>query len=168
MPEALLIDAELRPHRSLGRAGFIVLMGIVCLVSIVVGGVFLLAGAWPVLGFFGLDVALIYLAFRINYRSGRLVERLRLTPALLEVERVLPSGRVGRWSFQPYWLKVGLETPDEHHSRLTLSGRGQSLSIGAFLTPEERRELSEMLNAALARLRRAAAPRPDGLTEPQG
>ena len=37
-------------------------------VSFVAGVVFLLMGAWPVFGFFGLDVLLLYWAFRLNYR----------------------------------------------------------------------------------------------------
>ena len=79
MPERWLIDAELRPHRSLGRAGFVALMAAVSLASFGAGAAFALAGAWPVLGFFGLDVALVWLAFRLNFRGGRLVERLRLS-----------------------------------------------------------------------------------------
>ena len=71
-----------RPHRSLGPAripdpddchsGA---------VSFVAGFVFLLIGAWPVFGFFGLDVVLIYLAFKLNYRAARLYETIDLTPA---------------------------------------------------------------------------------------
>ncbi len=160
MREPLLLDAELRPHRSLGRAGFVVLMGCVSLACFGAGAAFAIAGAWPVFGFLGLDVVLIWLAFRLNYRSGRLVERLSLSPARLEVRRVGPSGRVRRWSFQPCWLKVALEAPDEHHNRLTLSSRGKSLAIGAFLTPEERRELHRTLNDALERLRGVAALQP--------
>lgn len=153
----LLIDAELRPHRSLGRSGFLVLMGCLALASAAAGTAFAVAGAWPVLGFFGLDVALVWLAFRLNVRDGRRVERVRLSPARLEVERVSPSGRVGRWAFQPYWLTVALEEPEAHRCRLTLSSRGIRLSIGAFLTPEERRALYRALTEALGRLRGAPA-----------
>jgi uncharacterized membrane protein len=45
-------------------------------ISFITGVLFLAAGAWPVLGFFGLDVLLVYIAFRLNYRSGRLYETL--------------------------------------------------------------------------------------------
>ena len=155
MPERWLIDAELRPHRSLGRAGFAALMAAVSLASYGAGAAFALAGAWPVLGFFGLDVALVWLAFRLNFRGGRLVERLRLSAAACEVERVEPSGRVRRWSFQPWWMRAELEAPEEHRCRLRLSARGASVVVGAFLTPAERREVHAALTVALARLRAA-------------
>lgn len=149
----LLIDAELRPHRSLGRAGFFALMSCVALASFGAGLAFALAGAWPVLGFFGLDVALVWLAFHLNERGGRTVERLRLSPERCDVERIGPTGRTECWSFQPFWLRVALEAPNERHCRLTLSSRGTRVSVGAFLTPDERRALYRTLRDALDGLR---------------
>src|SRR5690606_29773979 len=78
-PAPTLFDAELRPHRSLSPRGFLLLMSGVCALSFTGGLAFFLAGAWPVVGFLGADVLLIYLAFRASYRSGCLVERLHLT-----------------------------------------------------------------------------------------
>lgn len=162
----LLIDAELRPHRSLGRAGFLALMGSVALASFGAGLAFALAGAWPVLGFFGVDVALIWLAFHLNERGGRAVERLRLSPERCDVERIGPTGRTGYWSFQPFWLRVALEAPDEHHCRVTLSSRGTRVSVGAFLTPEERRALYRTLREALSTLRATPGAADPANTEP--
>src|ERR1700741_5435615 len=85
--------AVLTPHRSLGPKGFLALMIAFGAVSFVTGMLFLVMGAWPVLGFFGLDVLLVYVAFRLNYRSGRLYETLDLTPASLVLTRMHPSGR---------------------------------------------------------------------------
>ena len=58
-PQPELFSALLTPHRSLNRTGFLVLMAFVCVVSFAAGMVFLLMGAWPVFGFFGLDVLAI-------------------------------------------------------------------------------------------------------------
>src|SRR5262249_42135057 len=85
--------ALLTPHRSWRPSGFLVLMAALSGISFVRGLAFYLAGAWPVMGFFGLDVALIYLAFRLNSRSGRLYETVELTPGLFSWTRVHPSGR---------------------------------------------------------------------------
>lgn len=68
----LYFDAVLRPHRSLGPTGFFILMSAVCVVSFGYGIVFIMIGAWPIFGFLGLDALLIYFAFRMSYRSGRL------------------------------------------------------------------------------------------------
>ncbi len=62
--------AVLRPNRSLGRTGFALVMALLAGASVLVGTMFLLMDAWPVFGFFGLDVVLVYLAFRMSYRSG--------------------------------------------------------------------------------------------------
>ncbi len=152
-----LFDAVLTPHRSLGPGGFLVLMGGIVAVSFTVGMVFLIAGAWPIFGFFGLDVALIYWAFRVSYRSGRMRERLLMTRDELIVERIDPKGQVRRWTFQPYWLKVEIDDPPEHTSQLVLRSHGRSLAVGAFLSPPERGEVASALRRALAECRTPAS-----------
>ena len=68
--EPTIFAAVLTPHRSLGNIGFLVLMIVFGGVSFVSGIAFLMMGAWPIFGFFGLDVLLLYWAFRINYRRA--------------------------------------------------------------------------------------------------
>ena len=151
--EALLFDAVLYPHRSLSPAGFWLIMGAISLVSFTAGVAFLLKGAWPIFGFFGLDVLLMYWAFKASYRSGRLHETIRLSREALVIERIQPSGRRQSWRFQPHWLRVELDEPAAHGSRLTLRSHGKSLVVGAFLTPEERAEVAVALRRALIDLR---------------
>lgn len=155
---AAIFDAELTPHRSLSPRGFVILMSAVCAVSFAGGLAFYLAGAWPVVGFLGADVLLIYLAFKISYRSGRLVERLHLTRDRLIVSRVWPGGRRRSWEFQPYWLQVEMADPPRHDSQLVLRSHGRSLVVGSFLTKQERAEVATALRAALARVRQICRP----------
>ncbi len=151
--EPPLFNVVLTPNRSLSPAGFWIVMVGVAAISFTAGLVFLLQGAWPVFGFFGLDVALIYFAFRASYRSGNLYETVRLTREELAIRRVLPSGQTRSWSFQPYWLRVHMDEPPVPGSQLTLTSHGKSLVIGSFLSPAERVELARALRAALSRAR---------------
>ncbi len=156
----VIFDAELAPNRSLGRAGFIAVMAGVIVISVGLGVFFLLQGAWPVLGFFGLDIALLYLAFRLSYRSGRLRETIRVTADEVMVRRIAPNGRTTEWRFNPYWLRVALDDPVEHHSQITLTSHGRSLVIGPFLAPEERASLVAALRDALGEANRRYAGAP--------
>ena len=151
--DAYLFDAVLQPNTSLKPKGFLLLMTAVAVVSGVAGFAFMLIGAWPILGFFGLDLALIYLAFKANYRWAGLHETVRLTKDSLVIERISPSGKIQRWRFQPYWLKVQIDIPVKHDSQLVLSSHGKHLKIGAFLAPDERVELANALKGALRMLR---------------
>ena len=151
-----LLDAVLQPHRSLSQTGFALLMGFVGSIGFANGIAFLTIGAWPVSGFCGLEIGLFYLLFRLNYRGMRMFERVRLTPAALTVERHDHNGRVRRWSFQPYWLKVTIDDPPEPGSPLLLSSHGRSLAIGGFLPPAERLDFARVLTRALAGLRGGA------------
>jgi uncharacterized membrane protein len=147
--------AILHPHRSLGPTGFLVLMLAIGAVSFVTGMVFLAMGAWPVFGFFGLDVALVYLAFRLNYRSGRLYETVELTPEMLTVTRVHPSGKRESFDFNPYWVRVLLAEGPQGRTDLRLASHGREFSFGRFLTDDERRDFSSALSGALIAARGA-------------
>ena len=114
-------------------------------------------GAWPVTGFFGLDVALIYLAFRLNYRSARRSEILRLAGDAFTVERISVRGNRRVWQFQPFWLRVVLEERDPDRNRLFVASHGRFLAIGDFLAPAARRELAATIRDALSRWRASLA-----------
>ncbi|MDE1149076.1 MAG: DUF2244 domain-containing protein [Azospirillaceae bacterium] len=150
----VLLSVILRPHRSLSRRGFRILMIGVAAVSLTVGTVFFLRGAWPVIGFCGIDVLVVYLFFRASYRSARLYERVELTDDALTVERVEPRRPSRTWSFIPYWLRVHMDEPAQHDSQVVLSSHGKRLTVGSFLPMEERVQVAHTLSDALARQRR--------------
>ena len=143
-------DAVLHPHRSLPPRGFLAVMLAVGLVSFLAGFAFLLMGAWPVFGFFGLDVALIWLAFRMNYRAARLIEHVRLTDTELRIERVHPSGKVEAWTLEPAWARADL-TATAAGKAVRLRSREAGVLLGRFLLPEEQAEFAEALRCALHR-----------------
>jgi len=158
---AVFFERVLLPHRSLPPRGFHVLMLLLGLVSLAVGIAFVAAGAWPICGFFGLDAAALYLAFRLSYRSARQREVLRLAEDDFTVERVDVYGERRMWRFQPFWLSVVLEERPDESNRLLVASHGRSLVIGDFLGAPMRRELAASLRAALSRWRAALNPQLD-------
>jgi uncharacterized membrane protein len=153
--DPVLFAARLQPHRSLPPAGFTVLMIVLAAISFAAGIAFLLMGAWPVFGFFGLDVALVWLAFRINYRAARAYEDIRLTPHRLLVKQVSARGVARETEFNPRWVRLE-KNEDETFgvTRVALISRGIALVIGAFLPPVHKGQLAKALAAALAAARR--------------
>lgn len=159
--DAALFDAVLFPHRSLSRAGFALLMGAVSAVAFAAGVMFWVVGAWPVFGFLGLDVLLIYIAFRLNYRAARRYETVRLDAGELVVERVDRKGARQRVALPAYWLRVAVLEEGAGQGRLVLSTHGQSVEIGSFLSLAEKEGFAAALGGALARLRMAEHLRPE-------
>jgi uncharacterized membrane protein len=154
----LFFERVLLPYRSLPPRGFHLLMLTLGLISLGVGIGFVAIGAWPVIGFFGLDVALVYIAFRLNYRSAHRSETLRLAGDAFTVERVSVRGARRMWRFQPFWLRVILEDGWGESNRLVVASHGRSLVIGDFVTPAARAELAETIRDALKRWRDALNP----------
>ena len=108
-----------------------------------------LLGAWPVMGFMGLDVFLLWYLFKRNYLDARRSETLLLTDRELIVDRKSPDGEREEHRLDAYWLKIELD----EDRRLALTSRGQRVMIGRFLSPDEREHVAEQLKAALAEMR---------------
>ena len=157
-PRRPFFERVLLPHRSLPSRNFHLLMGLLGLVSFAAGVGFVAVGAWPVIGFFGLDVALVYLAFRLNYRTARQSETIRLADDTFTVERVSVRGERRNWRFQPFWVRVILEERPDTSNRLLVASHGRSLVIGDFVAPATRRELAVTLCDALTRWRDSLNP----------
>jgi uncharacterized membrane protein len=152
--DTLLFTARLSPHRSLSAAGFNLLMMTVVAVSFTAGIAFWLIGAWPVVGFFGLDVLLIQQAFRLNYRAARAFEEVTVMRESLTVRKVSASGRVEEFGFNPYWARLEIDRrPDRLISRLRIASHGRRLDIGSFLGPNERESFSNAFSVALGKAR---------------
>ncbi len=150
-PSSFCWQTVLRPHRSLSRAGFRRFMVCLGVISLGVGLFFVHIGAWPVCGFFGLDVLLIYWAFRVSYRDGKMRETLRLQGDDFTIERVSVRGEVRHWQFHPYWLRVQLVARGDFGNRLLLSSHGKHLPIAGFVTDDERAAIADEIKQVLNR-----------------
>lgn len=150
--------AILTPNRSLSATGFLILMGAVGFVSFAIGIAFLSMGAWPVAGFLGLDVLLVYYAFRANYRAGRAYETVEISPSRIQIRRVSSDGKSEEFDMNTYWARVALEEEPSGRANLSLVSHGRSLPIAGFLSDDERREFASVLDREL-RLRRTPQSR---------
>ncbi len=159
--EPELFSALLTPHRSLNRTGFLVLMAVLSVISFAAGVVFLMLGAWPVFGFFGLDVLAIYWAFKVNFRSARAREEISVTPSELRLRRINHRGRVAEWVLNPLWVQLDQVAHEEFGiEKLYLVSRGRSVSVGSFLGPDEKASFAKALRAALQAARRGPTYNP--------
>lgn len=150
-----VFEATLTPHRSLGRDGFRLMMTLCCASAVFSSVPFILFGAWPVAGFYGLDILALFIAFKINYRRARAQERVRLTYVELMLRKITHRGETAEWRFNPLWSRLALDE-DEDFGALRLhvvSGR-QTVPLGDFLAPRQRRDLADALGAALIKVKR--------------
>jgi uncharacterized membrane protein len=156
-----IFSALLTPHRSLNRTGFLVVMAFLSVVSFAAGVAFLLMGAWPVFGFFGLDVLAVYVAFRINFRRARASEEIRITPTELRLRRVSHRGHVVEFVFNPLWVQLDRKAHAEFGiEKLYLLSKGRRLAIASFLGPDEKASFAKALTAALEAARRGPSYNP--------
>ena len=127
--EKVFLDVTVLPYRSLSKKGFKNLMFIVSFIFFSVGVFFWYIGAWPVFGFLGLDVLLLYYAFKINYKSGEIFETIKIIKQNLLITRNFPSGKTQTWNLEPYWTKVEMMNPRRHQHNLIVKSKNYHLEL---------------------------------------
>jgi uncharacterized membrane protein len=152
--ETPIFSAVLRPHRSLSPRGFVMVMLALISCSFTAGLAFWSMGAWPVVGFFGLDIVLVQLAFRLNYRQARASEEVTVFADRMTVVKTTPRGDASELGFNPYWARIEVDRhPEAGVTRVTIASHGKRLDIAGFLGPHERESFAAALSAALAEAR---------------
>lgn len=149
-----LFAATLTPHRSLTRRGYRYVIALVCVMATIPGIVFFSLGAWPIIGFLGLDVLAIGWALAASMQSGKQFEEITLWPDELEVKQVSSAGKAEISRFNPFFVKLVIDRDfNERITGLHLRGRDADLVIGAFLNPDDKTSFARVFGTALKKAR---------------
>lgn len=152
---AQIFAARIRPHRSLSQQNFRLLLIVFCGAAFFTSLPFLFLGAWPVVGFMGLDVLLFWWAFRVNFRDARAYEDVSVTPLELTLAKVSPSGERAEWRWNPIWVRLVREEDEDHGvTRVALVSRNSEVEVAGFLGPAARAEFAAGLSLALTEAKR--------------
>ena len=153
--DQVLLDVRLVPHRSLKPSNVRILIAVFALAATISSLPFVILGAWPVAGFMGLDVLLVYLAFRANFRAARAYEDIFLTPIELLIAKVSAKGARAEWRFHPAWVRVEkVEHVEFGLQRLALCSRGRCVEVAGFLGPDAKADFASGLTLALGEAKR--------------
>lgn len=149
-----IFTASIRPHRSLTGKGQRLVVTLACIATIVSSIPFVIAGAWPVAGFFGLDLAALVVALHVNTREGRAVEEIAISRVSLLIRHIDWRGRVAEWHANPLWTRLErADHPEFGATALAFVSRGERRDVGLALSGPERADLGDKLRAALARVK---------------
>lgn len=148
-----VFKAQIRPHRSMGVAARRLVITLVALAGVISSIPFMVIGAWPVAGYFGLDVLLLWIAFRVNQNRGNELEEVTLTPVLLYLRRICHRGRISEWRFNPLWTRIERGRQDEDYGlhRLDVVSGPSRVAVARQLSPRERADFATAFEAGLAK-----------------
>ena len=149
-----LFAAKLTPHRSIDPRGIRIVCAFAASLLLLPGLIFYLLGAWPVVGFMGLDVAALYWALTHSLRDGRRYEEVTLWADRLDVRQVSAKGEEQTQSFNPFFVRLVIERDiDEHTTAIKLRTRERDLVVGAFLNPDDKATFAQAFGTALRKAR---------------
>lgn len=154
--QTIYLDEALRPNASLSRRAFFIVMMVIGLFSFAGGVLYSVIGAWPVVGFFGLDMLAIWLAFKFSFRAQEQVTYVRVDSDCLRLWHQQRGQEDKTADLPTAFVRVELETPTTPHTHLHIAYGNRVFVIGRFLTPEARTKLAKRLRAALHQARHPA------------
>lgn len=143
----------IRPNRSLSWPDVVrFYLGMVVL-SFTIALAFAMKGAWLILPFAGLEMALLGVALYLVARKGTNWQQVLIHGDAIEIAQQ-DSGRKQYLTFQRAWARVELKASPikGHPSRLTIGSHGRCVEIGACLNETEKKQLARDLGFALAPL----------------
>lgn len=146
---------RLWPHNALAPRGFALAVGLAAFalafpMIALVGS----SALWGLLPFAGAALWGLWYALERNFRDRRVLEEMQLSRDGIILRRFNPKGPVQDWQANPAWVTLNLIPrggPVEHY--LTLTSGGREVELGAFLTPEERIRLNDLLSDLLIGLK---------------
>lgn len=152
---AQIFSVRITPHRSLSEQNFRVLMTVFAVAVCFVTLPFFILGAWPIVGFMGLDILALWIAFRVNFRDARAYEDISLTPLELAVAKVSAKGKRQEWRFNPVWVRLQRQEDEDFGLvRLDVVSRGRSLEVAHDLDQDRKADFARDFSLALARAKR--------------
>jgi uncharacterized membrane protein len=155
IPDRPVFSAMITENRSLTPSSFRLVITLVCLASIVSSLPFMVLGAWPVAGFFGIDLIALYVAFKVNFARARGFEEVIVTPIEILLRKVSWRGEEACWRFNPAWTRLESTRDDDFGMmRLVLVSRGVTVPVAVALSPHERESFAESFTRALSLARR--------------
>ena len=152
MSNPVLFEAVIVPHRSLGALGLRRLMAALAALSVLVAIGLWFAGAWPVIGFTGLEAGLAIWLLRRHAAIEGHSETLLLSDDGLRIIRAARGSR-SEMHVPVAWLRSSLEERPGRTPALMLRGHGVAIEVATSLGESEKRDLAQSLAHALDRQR---------------
>jgi uncharacterized membrane protein len=149
-----LFAARLTPHRSMSPRGVKIVCALAAALLFLPGLIFYLLGAWPVVGFMGLDVAALYWAMTFSLRDGKRAEQVTLWADRLELRRIAAKGEERVETYNPFYVRLAVDLDfDERTTAIRLKTPQGEVPVGIFLNPEDKASFARAFAAALKKAR---------------
>ena len=134
-----------RRNNSLSSTGRLAAFALIFIVSIGIAAAFATFGAWLILPFAGLEMLVLFVAFRYMERHAADYELIEIDGDTVKVEWESGNNLLSG-AFNRHWAQVVVNGDG---SRLALRSHGRELEIGRYMTDGQRLELARTLKRRL-------------------
>ena len=143
------LDIKIYRNQSLTTRGLYILMFFITIPASYIGISFYVLGAWPVLGFMGFEILLIYIAFKILFYKNKFYEHIILDSEKLNILFKKKNKIIKKIELEPTWVQIKIEKIYENEDTLIVSSHGKKIILANYLIPEEWLKLAGKIKSGL-------------------
>ena len=137
------------PYRSLRRRQILFIFLLISLLIVFLSLIFYKLGAWPVAGFLGIDLVIIFLFFSINFFSKYNYEKITITSNKIIILRKNWFGKGKIKKISTEFITAKILKYEDQNDKLYLKNNNHSIEIGSFLTKKEKNDLKNYFDNKL-------------------
>ncbi len=149
--EATKFEILLKPNSSLTGVTRILFLGSIFFICSVIGIGFFLAGGIMILPFAGLEIILVYLAFKLSFNWSQQKQIIILSKDHVEV-RVDGIKEFFTWKEFRSFATFNVTKKNNEDHDLSFRSKGKEVVIGGFLNQEDKVLLKEEIFQIIQRL----------------
>ena len=149
--EATKFEILLKPNSSLTGAARVLFLGSIFFICSVIGIGFFLVGGTMILPFAGLEIILVYLAFRLSFNWSNQKQIIILSKEHVEV-RVDGLKEFFTWKEFRSFATFNVTKDDSRDEDLSFRSKGKEIYIGDFLNQEDKQRLKEEVSTIIQKL----------------
>ena len=149
--EATKFEILLKPNSSLTGATRILFLGSIFFICSVIGIGFFLAGGIMILPFAGLEIILVYLAFRLSFNWSNQKQIIILSKDHVEV-RVDGLTEFFTWKEFRSFATFNISKDQSMEDKISFRSKGKEIYVGNFLNKEDKEKLKEEVALIIQKL----------------
>ena len=149
--EATKFEILLKPNSSLTGATRVLFLGSIFFICIVIGIGFFLAGGIMILPFAGLEIVLVYLAFKVSFNWSNQKQVIILSKEHVEV-RVDGLKEFFTWKEFRSFATFNISKDQSMEDKISFRSKGKEIYVGNFLNKEDKEKLKEEVSLIIQKL----------------
>lgn len=143
---------SLSPNSSLVGISRIIFLGGIAFVCLSIAIAFYFFGAYLILPFAGIEIAILFTAFYLSFKWSSRKEKIYLTKEIVRIEKGITKADYSWEEFRTFTSFHIQKNSNDKSIRLSFRSKGKDVYIGDFLNEDDKNILKDNVSKIITKL----------------